>query len=218
MEQLCEGNSILGQLVNERLIWIPEAGIGWYPVKTAPYNKAYFDQYAAQAKTDIGRALMRARVEFVARHYKGELCDIGIGSGAFIETRWRAGQPTLGFDINPAGIDWLDERVLFADPYLRPQEAITCWDVLEHIHDFQSLLRQTHQFVFVSIPVFKDMVHVMRSKHFKPMEHCWYFTKAGLIRIFLWCGFELVEANTIETQIGREDIGSFAFKRVRTAP
>src|SRR5215467_14106475 len=64
-------------------------GIGYYPVMAgiAPYDRAYFDRFARQADTPIGRALMDARVAFVARHYQDNLCDVGIGSGAFIERR-----------------------------------------------------------------------------------------------------------------------------------
>ena len=67
----------------------------------------------------------------------------------------------------------------------------------------------------MSIPIFEDGEHVLRSKHYRKDEHVWYFTARGLINVFADCGFDLVDMSRIETDIGREDIGSFAFKRVR---
>ena len=56
--------------------------------------------------------------------------------------------------------------------------------------------------------------HVFKSKHFKPGEHCWYFTRDGL-KLFMgrW-GYERVEFNTSEIiHGGREGIESFVFKK-----
>ena len=65
--------------------------------------------------------------------------------------------------------------------------------------------------LFVSIPVFKDMPHVLRSKHFRPDEHYWYFTGLGFVLYMLRHGFHLIAVDDFETRIGREDIMSFAF-------
>jgi hypothetical protein len=54
---------------------------------------------------------------------------------------------------------------------------------------------------------------VLRSKHFRPTEHCWYFTRPGLVFAMKLCGFVLVSESNIETELGREDIGTFAFRR-----
>lgn len=159
---------------------------------------------------------MAARVEFVARHYSGPLIDVGIGSGAFVELRAKS-EPTYGYDVNPAGVSWLDERGLLVNPYSRPVDAVTMWDVIEHIPDYPELLIGVQQWLFLSLPIFRDADHVLRSKHFKPDEHCWYFTRAGLVWAMKTDGFELVEENTSETELGREDIGSFAFRRIADA-
>lgn len=156
---------------------------------------------------------MRSRVDFVARHYRGQLVDIGIGSGAFIELRRKLGKTTYGHDVNPVALEWLDKRGLLIDPYLFPQDAISCWDVLEHIADFRSLLASARAWVFLSIPLFRDAEHVLASKHFRPNEHFWYFTLKGLIYAFSLLGFDMVEHNTKEIEIGREDIHNFAFHR-----
>jgi hypothetical protein len=55
---------------------------------------------------------------------------------------------------------------------------------------------------------------VLRSKHFRPQEHIWYFTREGLVNAMKACGFSLVAESDFETELGREDIGTFAFRRV----
>jgi len=91
---------------------------------------------------------------------------------------------------------------------------MTLWDVLEHIPNYQLLLANVREWLFVSLPIFRDAEHVLRSKHFRPTEHCWYFTRDGLVYAMKQCGFELVAESTFETDLGREDIGTFAFQRV----
>lgn len=156
---------------------------------------------------------MNARCNFVERHYRGTVIDVGIGSGAFIDLRRGRGRTTYGYDVNPVGAAWLDERKLLVDPYLVSFDAMTLWDVLEHIPDFQSLLANLREWLFLSLPIFRDTDHVLRSKHFKPDEHCWYFSREGLVFAMSLCGFALVSETRIETDLGREDIGTFAFRR-----
>jgi hypothetical protein len=175
-----------------------------------PYNRAYFERFAKQAATMIGYQLMNARMEFVARHYKGMLCDVGIGSGAFIIRR---GPLTFGWDVNPVGIQWLKQRHRYADPMITPFPAISMWDVLEHIPNFVPLLNNVGRWLFLSLPIFRDVTHALGSKHFRPDEHTWYFSRDGLVWLMNKLGFVLMEENDEETKIGREDIMSFAFHK-----
>jgi hypothetical protein len=154
---------------------------------------------------------MTARCEFVHRHFHGaSLIDVGIGSGAFINRRR---QKTFGYDINPAGRKWLEERGLLIDPYVVPFAAMTLWDVLEHMADFRPLLDNCREWLFLSLPIFLDAEHVLASKHYRRDEHCWHFTRDGLVFVLKTCGFSLVSESSIETELGREDIGTFAFRR-----
>ena len=205
----------MGQFSRRCLTWWLQHGIGYYPVEAghAPYDQDYFDSFDRNAQTELGRALMQARVNFVERHYRGTLIDVGIGSGAFVELRNQRGRSTYGYDVNPAGLAWLEQRMLLVDPHLVSFDAVTLWDVLEHIPDFQSLLANVREWVFLSLPIFRDAEHALRSKHFKPEEHYWFFSRDGLVFAMDLCGFALVSENTMETDLGREDIGTFAFRR-----
>lgn len=193
-----------------------QSGVGYYQPSANSrliYNQSYFDAFDRKAHSEIGRSLMRARANFVEQHYRGMLIDVGIGSGAFIALRQSRRRPTYGYDINPAGIRWLEERMLFVDPYLVKFDAMTLWDVLEHIPDFHPLLANVREWLFLSLPIFRNREHACTSKHFKPDEHCWYFTRDGLIAAMKMCGFALVTESNVESELGREDIGTFAFRR-----
>jgi hypothetical protein len=141
--------------------------------------------------------------------------DVGIGAGTFITSRQAAGMgATFGYDVNPAGLAWLRQRGVFFDVYQHQADAITLWDVLEHIADFAPLLRQVRRFVFLSIPIAQDAAHARAFKHFRPHEHCWYFTHPGLISVMAMHGFKLVDHHHEEVRAGRQDVGSYSFMRI----
>lgn len=204
---------LLDALAQRRLIWLPEVGVGYYPVEAgaAPYDADYFARYAAMAQTEMGVALNALRIKMVERHWSGELVDVGIGSGSFVEAR----PSTFGYDINVAGKAWLGTRGLYRDPYIHGADAISLWDVLEHIPDFSELLAKVRRYVFVALPVFRDAEDVRCSKHFRRDEHCWYFTEWGLMGVMAELGWKCVEVNDDEISLGRQAIASFAFRRGR---
>ena len=78
--------SLIDKYAHDQLIWLPEKGMGYYPMKPSdmPYNEEYFKRYQRQADTDIGRELVKARVEMVKRHWSGSVIDVGIGCGNFV--------------------------------------------------------------------------------------------------------------------------------------
>lgn len=198
------------KLLSNNLIWFPATGFGYYPVDAFIYDEDYYQTYAGYCNTEMGRLLNKARVEFVNRHYTGELVDVGIGAGQFIEARGKA----RGYDVNPAGKTWLKNHGLWCDIYAgKGYVALTFWDSLEHIKDIEKVVQLAHQYVFLSMPIYKECYHVLKSKHFKPAEHFWYFTHAGIIKWMDSQGFDMIEHNTIEQGFGREDIGSYAFWR-----
>ena len=202
-------NAAFNTFARAGLIWLPTPGFGFLPLTGVPYDAAYFEHYAGLADTIIGLRLNAARRAMVARHWDADVTDIGIGCGQFVASRAR----TTGFDINPVGVTWLEARGKFHDPYAVAVDAVTFWDSLEHIPDPAPLLANVRHWVFVSLPIFRDLPHVLRSKHYKPGEHYWYFTDAGFVSFMAAHGWRLVERNLEETEIGREDIASYAFKR-----
>lgn len=197
------------------LLWSESTGIGYLPIPpSGVYDDAYFQNYVGLSETTMGLAITRERIAFVDAHMgNAELVDVGIGCGHFVEERGKAGAPTFGYDVNPRGVQWLKERGLWRDPYVAPLSAVSLWDVLEHVETPELFISRVSVWLFVSIPIFSSREHVLRSKHFKPGEHCWYFTRDGLVRWMKDRGFDLVSESWIETILGREDIGTFAFRR-----
>lgn len=200
---------MLRSLIKNELIWLPEKGMGYFPAAGHPYNADYFAKYERMADTDMGWAITQARIDMVARHFGGQVIDIGIGCGHFVKSR----PGTMGYDVNPAGIEWLSKRGLLVNIYRERFDAVTFWDSLEHIHDPAKVLNGVRQWAFVSIPIFRDCAHILKSHHFRKDEHYWYFTDSGLVAWFENNGFELAERNDIETQLGRDSIMSYAFRR-----
>lgn len=174
------------------------------------YDDSYFANYAKLADTDIGRRLNAARLAMLARHWDGAgVVDIGIGAGTFCEAR----PGTMGFDVNPVGIEWLRARRLFVDPYETPVDVACFWDAIEHILEPAPLLANIRHLILVSLPIFRGAAHVLSSKHRKPGEHIYYWTDSGFRSFMAMQGWRCVETNDEETRIGREDIRSYAFRR-----
>lgn len=195
------------------LLWSEDLGYGWHTGPTICYDGNYFENYRRLDATPMGKALTKARVDLVAKHCpEGMVVDIGIGGGRFVED-CRA----MGYDVCPHARSWLKDVGRFCDPYEntgRTIEAVTCWDSLEHIPEPEKLLERVGGWLFVSMPIYADLPGVLSSKHYKPGEHLHYWTLQGFVQ---WCegqGFELIEINHAETELGREGITSFAFKRV----
>jgi hypothetical protein len=197
---------------SKKLQWLEEVGIGYLDYPAVPYDLDYFQKYIGYEDTEIGQRLNDARVDLVDAYTRGTVIDVGIGSGLFCRTRAN----TFGCDINPHAIEWLAGRGLYLTPdEERPVEALTFWDSLEHIPDPSELLAGAKEFVFISCPIYDGVQSVLASKHYRPGEHFWYWTAEGMANFMAMFGFELVESNQMESDLGREDIGTFVFKRAK---
>lgn len=203
--------------LNNTFLWSEELGYGWHTAPAMHYDSGYFAHYQKLDAAPMGAALTKARVELVSKFApSGLIVDIGIGGGRFVEDG-RA----MGFDVCPDAVRWLKDSGRWVDVYDKwyggeqHLTAITCWDSLEHIPEPEKLLARVREWLFVSMPIYKDMQDVLTSKHYKPGEHLHYWTLAGFIA---WCerqGFEVQEVNHAEEELGREGITSFAFRRVK---
>lgn len=189
-----------------------ERGMGWWecPLRMEGlYGDGYWEEYRKRDQSKMGRLLTKARVDMVKDHCP-YLVDVGIGGGAFIKAASIAGILTQGTDVNPHALKWLESQGKLW--YFTETWAMTFWDSIEHIEDPASLLAKT-KWAFISTPVYDDEKAVRASKHFKPGEHIHYWSTPGLIMYMGDRGFELKQVSTMESDLGREDIRSFAFKR-----
>lgn len=198
------------------LTWDKDLGVGFLNVGLTrdrmPYDQNYFEKYTGYSQTEMGKKLDRFRTELVRKfNTKGApVVDVGIGCGNFINTY---GTGAFGYDINPNAVRWLAERNLWWDPWQFDMPVATFWDSLEHFQDPSLILDCVKSLAFISIPIFRDPQHAEASKHFRPDEHYWYFTRNGLVRFMMEGGFSLAYECTVESQLGREDIHTFVFRR-----
>ena len=195
--------------LTDTLLWSEELGRGFHTRPAMRYEGQYFAHYQKLDATPMGGLLTKARLELVEKYVQpNQTLDIGIGGGRYVQE-----SGGYGFDVCDDAIRWLHDHKLFRDieftwPY------VTCWDSLEHVPDPEHMLSKITDWLFVSMPIYNDMADVLQSKHYKPGEHLHYWTLPGFVN---WCeaqGFELQEANHAESELGREGITSFAFKRV----
>lgn len=179
--------------------------------KSVDYTEDYFDKYVKYENTDISKKLNNGRTT-ITSEFCESILDIGVGSGEFIKN---SKIKTFGFDINPKAIDWLKSNNIFIDPYQDDLkvDGLSFWDSLEHIPNPNALLSKVlkNQYVFISIPIFKEFPQIKNSKHYRPNEHYYYFTSYGLIHYMKDSGFNLIKLDDFETKAGREEILTFVF-------
>lgn len=197
-------------LTKPSLWWSDELGYGWHSAPPMQYSGAYFANYQKLDALPMGALLTKARLDLVRKYTTPSVTvDIGIGGGRYVEE-----SGGYGFDVCTDAVNWLHAGDCYVDPYKGKVSAITCWDSLEHIPEPEKLLAQVTNWFFVSLPTFENAQQALQSKHFKPSEHLWYFSIPGMIRWAEDQGFQVMEVNHAETELGREGITSFAFKRV----
>lgn len=199
---------------DDDLMICPDRGVAYQRDMTLKvhYNGAYFDKYRGYENTPLANAINLGRVGLVNR-YVGPACgvlDVGVGSGEFIKNR----PNTFGYDINPKAVEWLKDRMRFSDGF-GAFDAFTFWDVLEHVETPDEYFRRIHDgaYLFTSLPIFDDLTRVRESKHYRPGEHLYYFTRDGFVDWMDRHRFRLLTVDDFETRAGREAILSFAFKR-----
>ena len=208
-------NEYVEKLMSGGLVWFPEKGLGYYPVKKTHYDDQYFNEYVRMEHTDMGGKLNKFRSSLVNKYTKGLVLDVGIGCGTFMKRRGNC----IGFDVCPKAIYQLKRTEQFFNPYngagaWKDIKGITFFDSLEHMEWPELIFSNiTDQFVFISIPIFRDAEHVVNSKHFKKEEHYLYFTDQGFINYMKSYGFESLEILDEEIRCGREDIYTYVFQR-----
>lgn len=180
------------------------------------YDADYLAKCEGYADDPVAIAVNAGRCALLARHLAADssVLDVGTGSGAFMRCATAWGYCMRGFDVIPETVARLKAEMLFADDIGR-FDAVTLWDVLEHMPDPGVCLSQVRDgaLVFSSVPVFSDLRAVRKSKHYRPGEHLYYFTAPGFIWWMAGYGFQLIEQSDHEVRAGRESIGAFAFRR-----
>lgn len=125
-----------------------------------------------------------------------KLLDVGCADGTFVEAALERGFDAYGVEVSeeilPALAESLRARVkpsLEAAAELGPYDAITFWDVLEHLPEPVASLRTVREslrpggFLAVVVPVidnFNARAFPRSWDQYKPPEHLSYFSRASL--------------------------------------
>lgn len=193
------------------LIWLEACGIGICRKRPPAdlYAHSYLEEFRRRDSTEMGERLTAARMAFVLKHDAGaDLVDIGVGGGLFVRQ-----MGCYGYDVNPEAIAWLKHEDRWHDVRIGEARAFSMWDVLEHSLDWSVVLRNCKEWAFISTPIYRGKEHCLASRHFKPPEHQLFFTERGLIHFMHWHNFRLVSSSQMESAIGRDGIGTYAFRR-----
>lgn len=207
------------------LVWSPALGVGYRHVTADPskvYDDAYLAKYDEYAETALGDALTSARAQLVLAHAapRATVLDIGCAAGCVVNRLRARGLAAYGHDVIPAAVKRLGPWGE-PDPLRRPPgwfTDATFFDSLEHIPEPWYLLDAVASRAYVSIPVFTDDDDVLASRHYRPDEHYWYFTRLGFIRFADALGWECVALSDMETREGRESIATFTLYRREAIP
>jgi hypothetical protein len=157
---------------------------------TAAYDRDYLDYY--RPIDDKVRALAAARAMLLSACVpaRGRLLDFGCGTNRVAEAARGLGWDAWGYDLAPGG----GPRV--ADPFAGPWDAVTLFDVLEHLPGPDAVVRRLDAaYVLVSVPWCHrphDPVWFMGWKHRKPGEHLWHWGRHSLDLFFHTLGYRPV--------------------------
>jgi SAM-dependent methyltransferase len=169
----------------------------------------YFDH-----ETNLANS--RRKLGFVAAHLPAGsgLLDAGANFGHFLSVaagRYRA----RGFDISPAAVSWsrahfgVDSVVGSAYEPPRdgaPWDAVTSWDVVEHLVDPAEALRQfwpllrPQGWLFLSTPDAGSLVARLlgrRWHYLDPVQHVAVFSRRNLRALLEGAGFEVVTVRSL---------------------
>ncbi len=166
-------------------------------VKKEEY-KQFTDKYIGELYTHSYKEDERVAKLRLKNSYKlkegSKLLDFGCGHGAFVNECRKKGVVAYGCDISDECSTEYRYRGRIEDIHFPTDnfETVTAHDVLEHIPDPLTALKEIFRIVkeggdfYIDMPDFYCNVGV---KHWKPMEHIWFFSIEEMIQLVESVGF-----------------------------
>lgn len=138
---------------------------------------------------------------------KGELLDIGAGTGDFAIEAAKSGWKVTGFEpsekartiAKSKGVDLADTTTELADNSF---DVITMWHVLEHVPDVEKQIIELKQLVkpgghiIIAVPNFKSFDAKHYGKFWAAYDvprHLWHFSKTAIEKLFAAQDIQLVK-------------------------
>ena len=128
---------------------------------------------------------------------KGEILDIGCGTGAFLNTMKTAGWGITGLEPDDTAIKkaaelyniqaQLPEKLFELKP--STYHAITMWHVLEHVHELHAYIKQLHNLltpqgkIFIAVPNYTSYDAGLYNEHWAAYDvprHLYHFSPQSM--------------------------------------
>ena len=196
----------------------PAAIAAFYPDSYGSYASASAGLSARRGlagalvrRAQFGRVRRLERAVAALPSQPRRLLDIGCASGLFLEAAQRRGWAVAGVELNVRAAEAVSVRLgvpVFAGPFERARypdaafDAVTLWDVLEHLHDPLAALREVRRVLrpggalFVRVPNAASYVARLCGGYWSGYDlprHLTHFTPRTLARALRAAGFiELV--------------------------
>ena len=176
----------------------------------------------AQAKLDFIKALYGLELlKQVGGVSCNRILDFGCGSGTFLKVAFDQGwRYCIGIDPNPnysecyvdvPGVHFISSTFEDLNPEIISSnyDAITMWNVLEHLYDMQSILIKLKTMlvadgvIFIMVPNFRSLATQIirdRSATFN-WKHVSHFTPESLKLLMERAGFETIFLETVISEI-----------------
>jgi SAM-dependent methyltransferase len=164
----------------------------------------------------FNQQLIGRRVEALTRLSGGPgwMLDVGCGTGLFLEAARRAGWEVVGTETSEASLAYAQRFTsarLFRGELSdfaadRAYDAVTFWDVLEHLPDPRAELKRaaamlrTGGIVGISLPNVSGAKARLRASHWRyyqpSMGHISHFSPSTLSRLLTQAGLPVAEVHT----------------------
>ncbi len=138
---------------------------------------------------------------------KGNLLDIGAGTGDFLSFAKSKNWKVVGIEPSPKakeiaqkkGVSFVENTEEFSDNSF---DVITMWHVLEHVEDLDKQLSELKRIskpggiVIIAVPNFKSYDANYYKEYWAAYDvprHIWHFSKTAIIKLFLEKEFQLLK-------------------------